>query len=241
MGFERTAARKIEQLQKSVDRLMPRESSGLNVGELIASYMGLRKLRGFWPYSSLLEDMTAIDMSGQGRHLYPSGPTPLESYVNNMVPYVAYDAGKYYTRNTEPGLELTGAFTMLTWIYCAIPTAYPIYKLGSYALIHDGDLQITVVSGGSGHNTRINADVDVWTFACARFTPSTEVRIYNGSDYISNTTAVPASIDVSVNGFGSTGSGGYNYGQALTALCACALPEQVILNLYNMGRVFFGV
>jgi hypothetical protein len=99
-----------------------------------------------------------------------------------------------------------------------------------------------VVTGTAGTTGAV--PLDTWSFLCARFDPSTEMRIWlnNNSNVL---LVVPATINDTGADFtiGATAvPGNWFDGRAsLCFLCAAALSDSIILQFYHQTRAMYGV
>src|SRR3990172_4789567 len=108
----------IPQKNESLDRRIRNietMGNGVFLGNVLASYMALPGLVGFWPMSSIQRSTgNAYDLSGQGRTLTYNG-NPAYTYYNGLVPYIDLDGtGDYLSRSDETDLDITGAETIYT-------------------------------------------------------------------------------------------------------------------------------
>ena len=120
----------------------------------------------------------------------------------------------------------------------------------SYALIRlaTGEIRMSVSVDGTAVTTIASASTvgaSSWTFVAGRFDPSTELAVWVNSEKTTNTTSIPASIfngtaDLEIGSRGG-GNGLLDGKIALVFLCASALSDAYITNLYQQSRGLFGV
>ena len=258
---------KTESLDRRI-RNLEALGNGVFIGNVLASYMALPGLVGFWPMSSIQRSTgNAYDLSGQGRTLTYNG-NPAYTYDNGLVPYIAFDGtGDYLSRADETDLDITGAETIYTtgaagltmggWFWLD-STASEWGLIGkwngtgnqrSYVLTSSATPRLYVSGNGS---TQISVDSSVtvstgtWYFMVARFIASTSIDIYINSTKTTNTASIPASLFVSTATFEISG---YSAGTAvllpgratLCFLCANALGDDLISSLFQSSRVLLSV
>lgn len=228
-----------------------------------AAYQNLPELRGFWGFGSINESGNALDLSGQGRTLTNNGSVP-RAILPSGLPYCTFNgSSQYWSRADEAGLDITGALTVGGWIYPgALGTVNQEGVIGkhletgnqrSYALfLNNGTgnakFQISVNGGfGAGNASEVNSDalqINTWTFLVGRFTPATEVACFTNNVKTINAGGVVAScfnctaaFEIGRRNLAATF---FNGRSALCFLCAAALPDDLIYQLYEMGKSLFG-
>jgi hypothetical protein len=101
----------------------------------------------------------------------------------------------------------------------------------------------SVVNGTAG--TTGAMPITQWAFVAARYTPSTEIKIWINDGANTNAVGIPASINDSTAAFaiGATGTPSlYMDGRAsLCFLCAAALSDAIVGALYQNTRKIYGV
>lgn len=243
--------------------------NGIFLGNVLASYLALPGLVGFWPMSSVQRSTgNAYDLSGQGRTLTYTG-NPTYSYYNGLVPYIDLDGtGDYLTRTDETDLDVLGTETIFTsgaagltlggWFW--VDTFGSVTRLLSkennstqlsYVIYSgiSGGVTFAISNTGSAFAGSVSSSVAIttgqWHFIAGRFIPSTETAIFVNSTETNNTTSIPASIFNSTSAFsvGSLSGGGNTLDgrAALCFLCANALGDGLISSLYQQSRVLFNV
>ncbi len=255
--------------QESLDRRirnLEALGNGVFLGNVLASYLALPGLVGFWPMSSVQRSTgNAYDLSGQARTLTYNG-NPAYSFHNGLVPYIGLDGtGDFLSRADETDLDITGAETIFTtgaagltlggWFYAdAVATLQGL--IGKYAdtsgpyglyLQSDASILFRVRNAADAANFDVgglNITAATWYFIAARYTPSTEIKNWVGPNTNTNVTSIPASLLVGTDLFyvGSVGGGTLLTGRAsLCFLCANALGDDLISSLFQSSRVLFGV
>lgn len=240
---------------------------GAREARLVDPFMCLPALRALWTMNSFNGVGTLVDMSGQDRTLTYNG-NPQYGFAG-YVPYIAFDGtGDYLSRADESGLDLSGAETIIVaaqrgltiggWFYfdnaaaaiesCLAKSDHSTQRSFELRRMNTGVPQFNVTSGGSVATVSTIAGADVipaseWHFLVGRFTPSTEVMIYDNGTPATNTTSIIASV------FNSTSAlvvGGVSGGTSLMTgratccfLCATALSDGIIDSLYRRTAPFF--
>jgi hypothetical protein len=247
---------RIDRLERGFDKLKAVEASP-TLGELYGMFLGVLRLRAYYPYSSYDNARSAFDLSGQGRTLSSVGNVPTDVY-NNIIPYASFDGStQYYTRATEAGLVITSFLTVGGWFWADTLAANMalISKQGSagnlgwilFAETGSNAVQAEVSSDGTAttvvQTPASSFATGAWNFAVLRYIPSTELAIFLNGTWTRNTTSIPASI------FGSTAAfnvGGVNNGSALldgraalNFLGAAGSSDTLISYLYNRSAWAF--
>lgn len=232
-------------------------------------YLALPGLRGFWPMSSVDENGSAIDQSGQGRDMTIAGDPDFG--LDILAPWCWYDGiNDYHTRPDEPGLDIIGnenyitagrvGLTIGTWFHKSTGPSIKglIGKWNdngvnqrSYLLYTDGTgLRFLVSNNGivtAGTTVAIAFSSGAWYFAAGRYNPGTEVKAWLNED-----------TDISIAGIAPTlfnsnadfNIAAYNNGLAtrrfdgylaFSFLCALSLPDRHLFTLFEQTRPLFGV
>lgn len=194
-------------------RLEDLESRERIIGDAYAPFLGLPRLRAFWPMSSLNNNNDAFDLSGQTRTLTRNGTVGLGIH-NNQVAFVDADgATGYYARADETDLDITGGCCWGGWYQILTNTAASDGISGkynvtgnqrSYGLFASGvnTIQAAVSSDGTNvgaafasvdWNGGAALSLNTWYFIWARFTTSSELVIVVNDKYSTQLT-VPAAI-----------------------------------------------
>jgi hypothetical protein len=233
-----------------------------------ALHCQLPALRAFWPMGPntvVGGDVFAADMAcGFDIELISA---PLFSRYN-LAPYMDFTAvtSQYLEFVDDVQFDILGSeayvanpgLTLGGWFWCDAPSmgaqvgfiakydvtanqrAYALYKFTT-------DL-VTMLVSTDGVNNVIIAHttamvVNSWNHVVGRFTPSTELAIFLNNVKVTNVAAIPASV------FNSSASlrvgdirATYLDGRASQCfICASALSDALIGNLYQQSRAMFGV
>jgi len=235
-------------------------------GQAIGGVQLLPGLRAIWPYSSIDEHNHVLDLSGQGRVLYP-GTMPNVSYygISPCLDFVSASS-MYLRRATEPGIEFTGAMTVWTWVYYDAPSTGSftslISKWGdagdrSY-LLNKYDTNHFYFSVSDDGTASVDANdtaavdyyaVSKWYFLCGKYTPSIEVALFVGKALEGTyawywNVAAPAAIFNSITDLyvGADVSMFANYLDGrlgLSGLAIGALPDVYVWNIFSQTRPLF--
>jgi hypothetical protein len=245
-----------DQVELLSARFQRRSEPQFALANVVSTISMMPQLRGFWPMSSVNESGQVMDLSGQGRTLSNTGTTPFA--VSGLAPYASFDgATQYLSRADEAGLDITGALTLGGWFQFGAFAAEQdcISKWAaagnqrSYMLIMQatGKAKIAITTDGSTIKDIEQASADTatntWRFLVGRFTPSTEIAIWSNDVKAVNAAAIPATIYNSSTAFAigarSDGTLKVNGKSALCFLCAAALSDTIINNLYQQSRSLF--
>ena len=238
------------------------------LAQYMASVLALPGLRGFWPMSAYNASGNAFDQSGNGRLLTYNG-NPTYNW-DGLAPYIDLDGtGDFLSRADEAGLSITGTETYVAnpgltlggwWYFESLGTvdrmmAKDVNPNHSYILrVHNNtgqsavNFQISV--NGTGFTSSISASDDTistgnWFFIAGRFTPSTEVAVWVNGTKFTNTSSIDASIFDGSSAFrigaNSSGNNPMTGRASLCFLCAAALSDAMVGNLFSQSRAIFGV
>lgn len=234
-------------------------------GNVISSYLLLPGLVGFWPMSTVARSTaSAIDLSGQGWTLTRNGNVQFNLH-NSIVPYAEFDgSGDSLSTANANDLDISGTetfydnkgLTMGGWFWNdgAGATGGLMGKWTesgnqrSYLLLTLSDTFRFAISGNGTANTQFSHSstfsTGTWYFVVGKFEPSVMMSVFMNGEKASTTTSIPSSI---FNGTSDFEIGSYNAltqdldGRAtLCFLCAYALPDNLIFNLFEQSRLLFG-
>ena len=238
----------------------------LPVAGVISHFLALPGLRGLWPMSIVDASGNTRDLSGNGLTLVPNGNPVYDS--DGLAPYIDLDGtGDFLSRSdtalldilgtesymANPGLTLGGWFwfnnapggsieDMIGKDNGSADRAYRVLRIPS-----TGILRFSVSNTGADTFFVDGAAMTAaaWWFVVARFTPSTELAAFLNGGKTTNTTSIPASISNSSNQFNigavATGALLMTGRASLCFVCAAALSDDIIDNLYQSSRSLFGV
>ena len=236
-------------------------------GLLAASFLPLPGLRGLWLPGSATETGAVADLSGQGRTLAYNG-NPTLNLHNSLIPYFDYDgAGDFHSRADEAGLDVLGAETYIASAYRGLTVGgwFRITTGGGfngliskwkdngvnqrgYILLHDNSATPKIYGGVSGNLTNtfltsgIPAALAAWHFCVMRFTPSTAVDVFVDGVSERLSASIPASVansteQLNIGGYNSVGNLAGRW--AMAFLCAAAVPDAMLGELYNRTSTLF--
>jgi hypothetical protein len=239
------------------------------LAQVISHMLALPGLRGFWPMSSFDENGNAYDLSGQGRTLTYNG-NPTYNY-DDLAPYLDFDGtGDYLSRADEAGLDILGTeayvanpgLTLGGWFWLdALPVGTSWGFTGkwldtggsnqrSYLVFIDPSALVNFIisSDGTGFVLVQSAAVSAtsWIFLVGRFVPSSEISIFVNNTEVVNTTSIPAAIfnssaQFNIGAYANATVPPLNGRASLCFLCASALSDAIIGNLFQQSRALFGV
>lgn len=249
--------RQIEALIKALDELKTRESDN-GWGAVLGRHLALPGLRGFWPINSYDQNGAVYDYSEQGRTLTNTAATA--GVYGDRVGYLDFNGTTaFLARADEAGLDITANLTFGGWFRHDTVAANQ-FLLGKFnatgnqrswciqMLNGAPDVWRTIIStdGAASVVATHTATVDtgVWHHIVAEYTASTELAIWVDGVKVANTTGIPASLFNSSADFRIAAAGGapleYLDGRAaLCFLCAAALPDTLIQELFAATRRFF--
>lgn len=229
-------------------------------------FLGLPGLRGYWPLNAFDSTGAALDLSGNGRTLTYNG-NPTYNFTTQGASYADLDGtGDYLSRADEGGLDILGTesyvasavrgLTLGGWFYfdslatqsvCVSKTAGAAADT-SYWLEANSSVARFLVSDGAVFQIGVGATtllVSTWYFLAGRFIPSTEARVFlNGASDGVDTSGIPAALINSAAGFniGARNGGLLMNGRASNCfLCAMALGDTTIDNIYQNTKAFYGL
>lgn len=238
---------------------------------LVSQFLALSGLRGFWPMSSVYYTASprVPDASGQGNDLDDNNTVTFG--YDNLIPYAGFVAAstQYLDRadggasnwadiiGTESyivagdrGLTLGGWFYFNTtdvacallskWLVAGNERSFHLFRGALNDVVFEISVDGTAITQLAGGAIAASA----WYYIVGRFTPSTEMAVFiNGTKY-TNIVSIPAALNDSATAFeiGRTNAASYLDGYAsMCFLCATALSDAIIGQLYEQSRVAYGV
>jgi len=214
------------------------------------SPFGLCDLRGFWPCSSLDENQTLYDISGQGRHMTGDG-TPTSYLHNSKIPFIQYGGSNFHYRPDEAGIQITGSLTMGLWVSLDVadnPSLFVKHVGGTRAYgidVTSGVFRFYVYAAAL---TAVSSPVAItagnYYFVAGRFISGQSVSIFvNGvltSSVTANTTITNAAADLYIGTQGGltkflTGKVAWPF------IAANAASDVQIRQMYDSAKSAFGV
>jgi len=249
----------------SVDFILRGESLSTDA---IGKYLSLPGLRGFWPMSSFNSSGNAFDLSGQSRTLTYNG-NPTYNFAG-LAPYLDFDGtGDYLSRSDESGLDIIGTESYVApaargltlggwfWLDDLLSIKALMFKGNTTAAQSAYEIYVATISGNTHMRVSTGAtyiqaillngmsSTGTWYFVCGRYDPSTEVKVWVNGQTTETTVSVPASLQNSSLDFaiGATSAGllPLNGRASFCFLCAAALSDAIINNLFQSSRGLFGV
>ena len=237
------------------------------LGNAISTCLALPGLRAFWACSTQISGGVLTDNSGNGKVMTLAG-APFYSY-DNLAPVISLDgANDWFARGDEADLDILGTETYIRYPGLTLGGWFrPTYGTSTRGLIgkynSTGNQQAylirlsaagvpgLLISNTGAASVAVNSSVTLvngrWSFIVGRYTPSTEEAIWVNSTKDTNVVGIPASI------FNSTASlllGAYNAGlvssryqgyMSMLFLCASALSDAQITNLFQQTRALYGI
>ena len=243
-----------------------RTEPNFSLGQTISTYLALPGLRGFWPSNGVSDTGQMLDISGNQLLLTNVASTPIGYESSTLTPRAHYNGTtQYHSRSDSAYFDITGTeayieqngLTMGCWINfdnAAGSVEDGISKWGSagqrsYRLFRSaaGDIsgQVSVDGTAIIGTTGTASSQSTWLFVAMQYDPSTELSVFVNATKTQNTTSIPASIFNGNTNFQlAARSGATNPldGKiSLAFLCASALSDAIINNLYMQSRGLFGV
>jgi hypothetical protein len=228
----------------------------------------LTALRGYWPFSSVDAAGGAYDESANVNHLTNNNVATFN--YGGLVPYAELDGTNQYFSiadnallsiiGTEAyidsavrGMTLGGWFWIDTFVNFARFMAKDVSPNNSYGLrirtvatqaatfqVSGNGVAFVLVDGG---NNELNSGA--WNHVVGRFTPSTELAIFVNGNKTINAAGVPASIFDGASAFAiganSVGANPLDGRVSNCWVCAAALSDSIINNMFNQDKAAYGV
>lgn len=229
-------------------------------------FTSLPGLRGQWFMSGTDSNGDVFDISGVGKTLTNVNTVTFDN--DSLVPYAQFVAAnsEYLERTDEADLDISGTeafivnngLTLGGWFYNdtltngqtyigkLIDTTNESYRLGSSAgspspiffLISDDGINAEFVVGDS-------VTAGMWHFIVGRFIPSSEIAIFINNSKDTAITAMASLFNSSANfriGANDGANPRFLDGRAAFCfLCASALPDFMISNLFHQTKAMFNV
>lgn len=235
------------------------------LGDAYSAFMLLPGLRSFWPTSVHAASGELADLAGGSTYrLFLSG-APV--YNGLGAPYIEFDGTSDYAYLTDTSLhDILGTesyidtdvqgLTLGGWFYHNSLTGAQAYisKYGnagniSYAIRKIGghQIQVSLSSDGSAliNTNGPSAAVETWHFVVGRFTAGVERSIFVDGEKTSEVTAVTSifnsSAELRIGENVSSTSRKLNGRASLCFLCATALSDGLIDDLFQITRDLYGV
>jgi hypothetical protein len=269
-----TTVRRITNLESEIRRLRTYDHGGQSIGEVMSAYMFLPALRAFWPFSSQVFNAGGVsylaDVSGHSRHMAARN-APTYGILNDILPYGIFDraSSQSFNRPDEPEMYPAPTYGLTIGCWCSNTAAQAdgtyqglISKWGTVIgedkaglgmdffvdpATHLTHAAFRVDETGVGNTEVVHTTtvaVNSWHFVAGRFTPSTEIAVFDNGVKVVNTTSIPASINRPDKDFVIGGYDVKNYLSGyitLAFVCADALPDAILARIFKVTRHFFGV
>jgi len=240
------------------------------LGGVAAEMIGLPGVRGVWTMGACDSSGNAQDCSGHGHHLTYNG-NPVYGYDGLVPYIAFDGTGDYLSRADEADFDILGTesyidrpgLTFGGWFYPEDDTAdqHLIGKWGavgqdSYVIRLRGDtggdpVRFYISDDGTAANSVTGPDVTVintWYFVAGRYNDADtgeELKIWLNTSTRTATTAFNSIFNSNAAfTIGATSGGGsrlYTGRKSFCFLCATALSDAIILNLYARTKSLFGV
>lgn len=238
-------------------------------------YKGLPGLIGFWPGNiGYTGGANALrDMSTAGIHLARAANGFEEADSTGLRRWVVLNGSTdYFSTGDTAFTSILGTenaiassirgLTAMVWMRPTDATPSALESIigkwnaggqNSWLLGRNTNLTGRVIFSGDG-STSVAVDttnalaINEWRFLAARFTPSAQIRIWEGSTSglvtNENTTSIPATLfdstaDLAVGVRNAGATGFYQGDLSLIALCRAALPDLFIESIFNLTRPLF--
>jgi hypothetical protein len=245
-----------------------RTEPNFSLAKATSTHMGLAALRAFWPMSSV--DYTAAnqgrDIAGSGYHLTNSNIS-IFGY-DNIVPYVEFNGTNQWLYKLDGGAanwaDIIGTeayvgqpgLTFGGWFYFDAIDAAAEYVMAKEQNGAGGSYVLYRTAGAATMNFHVNFAVGnsvtssnsvtqgQWNHIVGRFVPSTTDDIYVNGTKTSAAHAVAAIADTAYAltvGADSAGNVPLDGKASLCFLCAAALSDALIWNLYEQTKTMYGL
>lgn len=261
MGSSLALAEKISNLERKLLEIERQGRDDNPLGSLASALITIPEVRGVWLPSSVNESGNIFDLSTQGRTLTNTG-TVTRGVYNEIVPYAELNgSSQYFTRASESGLNVTaGGLTVLTWMWadaltasmCAVAKGdstatnrnFDLYLQGNVA---NDPLEASVGNSSTIYTASATSLVTANTFFMAgvRWIPGVSVDLlFNNIVAASNTNTIPTTLNSSTAAWqvGARNAANHWDGRwVMTVLCAAALSNKAVVNVYSLGQRALGV
>ena len=238
--------------------------------------MALPALRGFWPGSVQASPTSGnynlVDISGNGQHFIHNNNPTVDFDTTRLFPYVEFngsdewysiaDTAHWDILGTEAGVAAARrGLTVAAWVYfnnTASATEYILTKREgtnkSFYLYRNllGYPIMQISSTGSDEFAKtgsLTIPSGEWHLLVGRFSPSSELAVFDNGIWYRNTTSIPSSIfngtaDLFMSGRDDPITPGrllMDGRNSLAWICAANVPDAAIDRLWNTSRKIFGV
>lgn len=258
----------ISELESHEKRISNLETQDVSPGffNLHSAYLSLPMLRLYYPFNRLTPSGTVLDLGGSNLNASVTNTLTIHERYGTFASssYVAATSSNE-TNITGTESYVASGFKGLTWGLWFNPSAAPTGEAGifakyrtlaglrQYALNCMPSLEPKAVVSTDGNSASAEVtsgtsmEVGKWYFIVGRFIPSTNLGVFVNGAWTYDTTSMPASIHTSatplvIPGFqGPAGTVIPTRGSVAHAfICAAALPDAMIMNLFNRTRHLYG-
>lgn len=196
-----------------------------------------------WNYTS--QGGNYVSFNGSSQYYYRTSESALnvtgtESEIDSSIRGITVGGWFYIT-----GAGAGGTGLISKYLTTGNQRGYMLYLSGAsspwtsvFGISSDGSA-FTNITG--------SVSTSAWYFLVGRFVPSTSIDLFTNNSKSSNTTSIPASIysgtaDLNLFAYNNGAAGSYTTGRgSFCFICACALSDTIISNLYAASRSLFGV
>lgn len=231
-------------------------------------FLGLPGLRAYWPMNAFDASGNAIDQAGLDLVLTYNG-NPGYNVTTQGAGYLDVDGtGDYLSRPDEASLDIVGTETCVAsaqrgltvggwfWADTTVANAGYIAKYdntvagSSFALVQSAtDTAVFFIYSGAVSNGVLAANSQVstgaWHFIVGKWSPSTEHSLFIDTNKTTDTTSIPATINNSTAvleiGRLPVAAVALNGRVSNCFMCAMALSDTAISNLYNNTKAAYGL
>lgn len=227
-------------------------------------YLSLPGLVGYWPGNAMGSSSASVaELSDKGPrrlNLTRNGTPNVTAEASSLAVWQEFNGTTdWYSHADAASFDITGGLTIMAWVRfdaTASATEFVACKWGasniSYGIWRssDGTGRFGVSVNGTTITLALTANTlaaNKWYFLAGRYSPSAQVKIWDGSisnlRTAENTTSIPASLfnGTALFGIGAR-SGGADYlnGRiSRVALCNMAVPDQFIDVVFQRTRQIY--
>lgn len=230
--------------------------------DLISPFLSLPALRGFWA-TSVDSNGDWFDLSGLGKTLTYQGVANF-SYTDLFSCWYYGGAGRH-NRGDEADLDIIGTEAYISGTQRGLTFGgwfQPTAAAGSHLIGKADDTNGPYFLYGTAGTSLLfrvrnaadaaNFDVSIapfaintWHFVAARYTPSTELKVWDGAATNTNVAGIPASLLNGNDAFSIGAAGGgatpYTGSAGFCFLCVCAVSDAKIESVFQQTRGAFGI
>lgn len=255
-----------KQVQALSSDFQPRYEPNFAASNALSLFLQLPGLRGLWTMAAISSAPSVIELAGYNRDLTYNGNPTFGS--DGLAPCAILDGtGDFLSRADEAGLDIIGNESYIAAPGLTLGGWFKISSLGavtacigkyntstnqqSYIIRYTasglpGMIVSTDGTTGVTGNSSVTATAGKWAFLVGRFTPSTEIAFWHNGTKDTNVVGIPATLFNSsamlIIGAYNAGAAGLFTGSIGTCfLCASAISDVIVKNLYQQTRAMYGV